>query len=537
MDKHTRSQRLAAILLLVIIALSHSIHVSLADSLDPQTLPPPGAEIPENGSELVPLYLVQGIDVVPDEYIVVMKPGFQVGQNRESLRGEVAALGGQVLSVYDVLLNGFAAKLPPQALNALRRNPNVDFIEPNQVITLEGVEVAQAEVGLLGTQTDPTWGLDRVDQRNLPLDDVYQYDNLANSVHIYVIDTGLRTTHQEFAGRVLEGRNFSSDDRTDIEDCNGHGTHVTGTIAGTTYGVAKGALIHPVRVFGCSGSTTSTIILDALTWIINHLQKPAVVNMSLGGGSSPTLDWAVNNLINLDVVVAVSAGNSATDACTQSPARVPAAITIGSTDNKDKKAISSNFGTCLDLFAPGVSITSAGISSDSATTLMSGTSMASPHAAGAAALYLQIFPVATPAEVSTYLTTNATTGVVSSAGAGSPNLLLFTRMMPAPLRPRGYIFNDNPTFMWTNLADADQFEVQLFERDPDQLVDSAIFTPAVCGQNTCSAVPGFSLSIAVGDYQWQLRTFVNGAWGDWSEWMPFNLVEPQYFYTPLFLSP
>lgn len=536
MDKHTRSQRLAAILLLVIIALSHSIHVSLADSLDPQTVPTPGAEILENESALAPLYLAQGTDVVPDEYIVVMKPGFRVGQNRESLRGEVAALGGQVLSVYDVLLNGFAAKLPPQALDALRRNPNVDFIESNRVITLEDVEVAQAEVGLLDTQVNPTWGLDRVDQRNLPLDDVYRYDNLASSVHVYVIDTGLRTTHQEFTGRVLDGRNLY-DKNDDVSDCNGHGTHVTGTIAGTTYGVAKGALIHPVRVFGCSGSTTSDIILNALTWVANHLQKQAVVNMSLGGESSLTLDWAVNGLINLDVVVTVSAGNSATDACTQSPARVPAAITVGYTDSKDKKSIYSNYGTCLDLFAPGVSITSAGISSDSATALMSGTSMAAPHVAGASALYLQIFPSATPAEVSTYLTTNATAGVVSSAGAGSPNLLLFTRMMPAPLRPRGYIFNGNPTFMWTNLADADQFEVQLFERDPEQLVDSAIFTPAVCGQNTCSAVPGFPLSIAVGEYQWQLRTFVNGDWGDWSEWMPFNLVEAQYFYTPLFLSP
>jgi len=534
MHKNIRSLSLAAILLMVAFVLSYSFHFVRAESLDPQTTPTPGAVFYGSEFELAPLYLTEGIDVVPNEYIVVMNPGFRVGQNRESLQGEVAALGGQVLSVYDVLLNGFAVKLPPQALDALRRNPNVDFIEPNRVITLEDVAITEAEIGLLGTQTSPTWGLDRVDQRNLPLDDIYRYDNLASNVHIYVIDTGLRTTHQEFTGRVLEGRNFSSNDRTDIEDCNGHGTHVTGTIAGTTYGVAKGTLIHPVRVFTCSGSTTTDILIEGMEWVGKNKQLPAVVNMSLGGATSFVLDQAVNKLIDLDVIVVVSAGNSAADACTQSPAGVPAAITVGSTDNQDKRAASSNFGTCLDLFAPGVSITSAGISSNTAIVIMSGTSMAAPHVAGAAALYLQNHLSAAPAEVSAFISTNATVGVVSNPGAGSANLLLFTRLAPVPLRPRGKIFNESPAYTWTNVADAENYEIRLFEVNPEIEIGTTAFTPTVCGQNTCSASPGFLLSLSIRDYQWQVRSFADSAWGEWSDFLPFILVEAQPYFLPLF---
>ena len=534
MRKSTRSKRLAAIFLLVIVALSHSFYFARADSLNPQTTPTPKVEIHENGSELAPLIATGNGEVVPDEYIVVMKPAFHVGQNRESLRGEVAALGGEVLSVYDVLLNGFAAKLPPQALDALRRNPNVEFIEPNRVVTLEDVEISEAEIGLLGTQTNPTWGLDRVDQRSLPLDSIYKYDNLASSVHVYVLDTGLRTTHDEFTGRVLEGATFIEDGRG-VTDCNGHGTHVTGTIAGTTYGVAKGAWIHPVRLFSCSGSTTSDIVIKGLEWVGKNRLMPAVVNMSLGGSASGALDLEVEKLINADVTVVVSAGNSAADACSQSPARLPEAITVGSTDNQDKRAASSNFGTCLDLFAPGVSITSAGISSDSATALMSGTSMASPHVAGAAALYLQNYPSATPVEVSTFITANATAGVVGNPGAGSPNLLLFTRMTPAPLRPRGNIFNSNPAFIWTNVTDAENYEIRLFEVDPQTEIDTASYTPIVCGQDTCSAFPGFPLLLSIGDYQWQVRSYADSAWGDWSDFLPFNFVEVQPYFLLLFV--
>jgi subtilisin family serine protease len=293
----------------------------------------------------------------------------------------------------------------------------VAVLDDSRVAFVEEDGVMEALV----TQAGATWGLDRVDQRSRPLGGSYVYNQTGASVHVYIVDT----THNEFAGRV--GNGFSSiSDGQGTNDCNGHGTHVAGSVGGTTYGVAKGVTLHAVRVLGCSGSGTTSGVIQGVDWVTANRVRPAVANMSLGGGASSALDAAINNSIAAGVVYAVAAGNSNADACGSSPARVPAALTAGATTSTDARSSFSNFGACLDVFAPGSSITSAWNTSNTAASTISGTSMASPHVAGAAALYLQTNPGAAAATVAQAVVAQATAGVVGSPGTGSPNRLLYT---------------------------------------------------------------------------------------------------------------
>ncbi len=275
------------------------------------------------------------------------------------------------------------------------------------------------------TQSNATWGLDRIDQRSLPLSKTYTYSAIASAVTAYVIDTGIYTSHTDFGGRASVGVDEIGDGRNGI-DCNGHGTHVAGTIGGSTYGVAKSVKLVAVRVLDCSGSGSTSGVVAGIDWVTSHHNGPSVANMSLGGGASTTLDNAVSKSISSGVVYAVAAGNDGLDACKKSPARVSSAITVGATDSSDTKPRWSNYGSCLDLFAPGVSITSDWNTSNSAINTISGTSMATPHVTGVAALYLSGHTSATPTEVRNALVANATSGVVKSAGRNSPNLLLFS---------------------------------------------------------------------------------------------------------------
>jgi subtilisin family serine protease len=273
------------------------------------------------------------------------------------------------------------------------------------------------------TQNNPPWGLDRIDQRNRPLSGTYTYNFTGSGVRVYVIDTGIRTTHTQFGGRASNV--FDALGGTGA-DCNGHGTHVSGTVGGSTYGVAKSALLRGVRVLDCNGSGSTSGVISGVDWVTANHISPAVANMSLGGGVSSALDTAVNNLSNSGVPIAVAAGNSNANACNSSPARAANAITVGSTTSTDARSSFSNFGTCVDLFAPGSGILSAWFSSNTATATLSGTSMASPHVAGVAALYKQANPSASSTTVRNAIVNSATTNVITNVGTGSPNRLLYS---------------------------------------------------------------------------------------------------------------
>lgn len=273
-------------------------------------------------------------------------------------------------------------------------------------------------------QADAPWGLDRTDQRFLPLNTTYTYRLNGEGVHAYIVDSGIRATHVEFSGRM--GNGFDAvDNDSNPDDCLGHGTHVAGTVGGTTYGVAKAVTIHGVRVLDCIGAGTLAGILAGVDWIAGNYQSPAVVNMSFGGPVNPTIDNAVQSLIDEGLTVIAAAGNSNIDACTRSPAHLPDAITVGSTDMQDVRSVFSNYGTCLDLFAPGSAILSAWHTSDTATNTIDGTSHAAPHVAGLVALYLSVNPNASPAEATTFILSNATPDLVADP-QGSPNFLLFS---------------------------------------------------------------------------------------------------------------
>jgi subtilisin family serine protease len=331
-------------------------------------------------------------------------------------RSETAALaraGAGVKHVYTNVYPGAALELTEAAAAALARNPQVSRVEADGVVTVSD------------SQTSAPWGLDRTDQRALPLSTTYSWNAAGAGVTAYIVDTGVLTTHVDFVGRTAAGYTAIADGKG-TTDCNGHGTHVAGTTAGTTYGIAKQATVVPVRVLDCGGSGTWSGVIAGLDWIVaHHGTGPAVANMSLGGGASTSVDDAVRRVIADGVTVAVAAGNSSADACRYSPARVPEAVTVGSTTSSDARSSFSNFGTCLDVFAPGSSIRSAWYTSTTATNTISGTSMAAPHAAGVAAVLLSQTATLTPAEVSSLLASTATTNVVASAGTGSPNRLLY----------------------------------------------------------------------------------------------------------------
>lgn len=384
---------------------------------------------------------------IPGEYIVVFKKGVGNRSINAAARA-VERRGGTVHHTYATALQGFAAHVPEQALNGLRNNPNVAYIEADQTVT-----------------ADVTWGLDRIDQRQLPLDNSYSPGANGSGVNAYIIDTGIRTTHNEFGGRAYEGYSAIGGS---AQDCNGHGTHVAGTVGGNNYGVADGVTLYAVRVLDCNGSGTTSGVIAGVDWVTSNHQDPAVANMSLGGSASTSLDNAISNSIAAGVTYAVAAGNDNANACYYSPARVNTALTVGATTSSDSRSSFSNYGSCLDIFAPGSSITSAWYTSNSATNTISGTSMASPHVAGAAALYLGQNPGASPATVFNALVSNATSGVISNVGSGSPNLLLF----------------------WGDTSDPDP------EPTPEPTPDP--------GDDPCTNCDQYSGSLSgSGDYDWQ----------------------------------
>lgn len=357
---------------------------------------------------------------IPDEYIVVFDDSEVDPVGRA--RALVAQQQGELKHTYQHALKGFSARMSPQAAAALARAP--------------GIKRVEADVAMHATETvvPISWGLDRIDQTALPLNSSFTFNSSGSGVRVYIVDTGIRTSHAEFGGRAISGYTAISDGNGS-NDCNGHGTHVAGTVGGSTAGVARSAQLVAVRVLDCSGSGSSSGVIAGIDYVTSQKNAnrsiPMVANLSLGGGANQSLDDAVAKSVAAGVVFAVAGGNSATDACTQSPARAASALTVGATESNDARAGYSNYGSCLDIFAPGSGITSAWHTADDAFAGLSGTSMASPHVAGVAAVILGDYPTSTPEQVRATLLSASATGVVSDAGAGSSNALL-TNLYSAP---------------------------------------------------------------------------------------------------------
>jgi subtilisin family serine protease len=398
-----------------------------------------------------------------DRYIVVFRESVEDidAATEQLMRGN----SGKVHFRYRHAIKGFSATIPAQALEGMRRNPNVESIEPDGLVYKDL------------TQTNPpSWGLDRIDQRQLPLSNSYSYQNEGEGVDVYIIDTGIRFDHQEYYGRAVSGYDFVDNDNN-AYDCDGHGTHVAGTVGGTTVGVAKKVKLIAVRVLDCNGSGTWSGVIAGIDWVTANANlpananTPAVANMSLGGGYFSLINTAVENSIASGVVYAVSAGNSNANACNYSPASAPNALTVGSTTSSDSRSSFSNYGTCVDVFAPGSNIRSSTMTTTSSYANWSGTSMASPHVAGVAALYLASNPSATVTQVNAAIINGATTGVVSNPGTGSPNRLLYNQIAGAPVTPTvpadptslGYssLTSSSVVLTWTdNAGDENGFRIE-----------------------------------------------------------------------------
>lgn len=387
---------------------------------------------------------------IEGQYIVVLKDSVASLSSETSSRAPRVAdvaqrvagdHGMRVHMAYNTVLRGFVVNADDKALAKLLLDNRVAYVEEDSII--------QATA----TQTGATWGIDRVDQRDLPLNSSYTYNTTAAGVHAYIIDTGVLGSHSQFTGRMGNGYTAISDGGG-TTDCNGHGTHVAGTVGGSTYGVAKGVTIHPVRVLGCNGSGSNSGVIAGMDWVASNRVKPAVANMSLGGGADTATDTAIANMVNAGVTVVVAAGNDNANACNYSPARAASAITVGSTTSTDARSSFSNFGTCVDIFGPGSSITSSWYTSTTATNTISGTSMASPHVAGVAALYLATNTTATPAQVTTAIINASTANKVTSPGTGSPNRLLYSLFGTTP-PPTGQTYTNAADYQILDNATVD----------------------------------------------------------------------------------
>jgi subtilisin family serine protease len=362
-------------------------------------------------------FLRMGKSAIPNHYIVVLDVDADGATGNPSFAAKTssdlaATYGGVVTNVYGYAINGFSAQMSEAEALRLSNDPRVKLVEEDSIM----------EINV--TQSNPPWGLDRIDETDLPRSGTYTYTTTGSGVNAYIIDTGIRRTHTQFGGRALVGFDAIGDGRN-TSDCNGHGTHVAGTVGGSTFGVAKNVRLFAVRVLDCNGSGSNSGVIAGVNWVTANHIKPAVANMSLGGGASTALDSAVSNSIAAGVTYAVAAGNSNQNAANFSPARVAAAITVGSSTSTDARSSFSNFGSVVDIFAPGSSIPSAWFSSDTATATLSGTSMASPHVAGVAARFLQSNPGASPATVRNEIVNVSTPNRLSGIPTGTANRLLF----------------------------------------------------------------------------------------------------------------
>jgi len=358
-------------------------------------------------------------NAIPNRYIVILNKNTPQAsaESRNSANQLTAQYGGKIDNVFARAIKGYSVEMSAKDAEKLSTDSRVEYVEED------------AEIYANDIQLNAVWGLDRINQRTLPLDTYYSYTSTGSGVHAYVIDSGIRVTHSEFGGRAVADYDVFNDGQNGI-DCFGHGTHVAGTIGGSTYGVAKNVTLHAVRVLDCNGAGRFSSLISAVDWITSNHISPAVVNISISGGGFRTLDSAIKESIASGVTYAIAAGNNNLDACDYSPGRTPNAITVGATNNLDQRAGYSNYGKCVDIFAPGSYITSAWLTDDTATATLSGTSMAAPHVAGAAALFLESNPTASPAMVAEGISNAATIGIIQNLNLNrnsvSPNKLLYS---------------------------------------------------------------------------------------------------------------
>jgi subtilisin family serine protease len=469
-----------------------------------------------------------GAQYIPGSYIVVMKESVADVDKDVDEMGLRYSIKADFR--YKHALKGFAGKLSPAAVQALRNDPRVAYIEQDQM------------AHIFATQLNPTWGLDRIDQRALPLDNSYTYNQTGAGVDVYCIDTGIRFTHVDFGGRAVTGYDAITPGGT-AADGNGHGTHTAGTIGGATYGVAKGVHLIAVRVLNNSGSGTYSQVISGIDWVTaNHTTTPAVANMSLGGPQDAALDQAVRNSIADGVTYCVAAGNDASNASGYSPADVVEALTVGATDNTDAWAYFSNYGSVVDILAPGVNVTSDYYTSNTATAIMSGTSMSSPHVAGAAALYLEANPTAAPAAVHSAITSNATTNAITGVPSGTVNKLLYS-LIGAPPPPPSAPTLSSPadgatgvsipaTLTWNASTGATSYRVQVST--------SSSFTTLAYDQSgitsTSTSVPGLASNTL---YYWRVNATNAGGTSAWSTVWSFTTTNapPPPPAAPTLISP
>lgn len=450
---------------------------------------------------------------IPDSYIVVFKDDVtKVEEKAEQLANQI---GGKVKFVYSSAIRGFAINVPEQAIKGLINNPNIAYIEEDQIVSISV------------TQTNATWGIDRVDQRDLPLSTTYNYDQTGSGIDVYVIDTGIRFDHVEFEGRAVTG--YDAIDGGTADDGNGHGTHVAGTVGGKTYGIAKGVKLWAVRVLDNSGSGTTAGVIAGIDWVTSHhTTNPAVANMSLGGGASTSIDDAVKGSIADGITYVVAAGNSTANACNYSPARVPEAVTIASSTSSDGFSSFSNFGSCVDIIAPGSSITSAWHTSSTATNTISGTSMASPHVAGAAVLYLQTNTSASPATVANTLISNATLNKITSVPTETPNRLLYTIFTTATIPAAPTLLSPtngatgvstSPTLSWNASSGATSYRLQVST--------SSAFSTLTIDQSGITTTSLAISGLASGTiYYWRVNATNSAGTSDWSSVWSFTTATP-----------